>query len=413
MEFVLINAALYIALFLWYWRKHHTIDCGFLLIGIWSFVAIMGVFLYMSEPYTWDVTLPPFLFLFIAFLLFSRMFVFPLKNADLAIESFVYKQNRIFDALCILFIFCAFINLVTMDFNMSALTDAETVADELYDKAVGSASKKAYSNIIQRFTMNYTSWFGTAALIGMFSAMCQKRRSLAVLLAIAIYVPGFFSAVMRGSRSMIFSIIMMFISCYFFYKKYIPKSTKKTIYKIVVFWGSFVVLYLVGVTIARFGRGGDAGDSLLSYFGQSMLNYNFGLADSFDGTYHGARTFKNVLGWVGIPAPVYSSDLLFGTHFGTDFVTFIGMLLLDFDYIGTIILAIILPWIIKKFCFNKSAFSIAKLYLYLFFLNRLIFGVFVNGSGADLPYIVAFLFYFVFLFLFRDNNGKKISTTKA
>ena len=411
MEFVLINAALYIALLLWYWRKHHIIDCGFLLIGVWAFVAIMGVLLFMSEPYTWALTLQPFLFLFIAFLLFGRMYIFPIKNFDVDIESFIFKKNNIFDALCIIFIICAFINLVTMDFNMSALTDTEGVADELYDKALDDSSKKGYSNIIERFTMNYTSWFGTAALIGMFSAMCQKRRSLAILLAVAIYVPGFLSAVMRGSRSMIFSFIMMFIACYLFYKKYIPKSTKKTIFQIAIFGGFFVVLYLVGVTIARFGRGGDAGDSLLSYFGQSMLNYNFGLADSFDGTYHGARTFKNVLGWVGITIPDIPPDVLFGTHFGSNFVTFIGMLLLDFNYTGTIIIAIILPWIIRKLCFNKSAFSIAKLYLYLFFLNRLIFGVFVNGSGADFPYIVAFLFYFLFMFLFRSNISKKNSMT--
>lgn len=401
MDIVVINAVLYVFLLLWYWKKHHTVDCGFLLIGVWAFVSVTGVFLYMSEPYTWDLTLQPFLFLFIVFVLFGRMYIYPPKNSICYEKSMVYKKSSLFDACCVFFIFCSFVNLLTMDFDITALIDIEGTADKLYDDALESSSQKGYSNFIERITMNYTSWFGTAALIGLFNAICQKRNKFVVLLSIAIYVPGILTAVMRGSRSMIFSQVMMFAACYLFYKEYIPKKTRRNIYKIGVFAGVFLMIYLFGVTIARFGTGDSAGDSLLSYFGQSMLNYNYGLADSFDGTYMGARTFKTILEWVGLKLPDLRPDVMFGTHFGSNFVTFIGMLLLDFNYIGTVIVAIVLPWIIKKLCYsNTNTFSIAQLYLYLFFLNRLIFGVFVNGSGADISYIVALIFYIILKLLF-------------
>lgn len=409
MNYVIINALLYISLLIIYWNKRKTVDSGFLLIAVWAIVAICGLFLYLDDPNFWTLTPLPFIYLFVAFLLFARMYIFSASKWDIALGDFVYKKNKVFDVLCILFILCTIFNTLNSDFSVSSISmeNIERTAADNYDAHIDRLGQKGYSNIIERFTLNFCSWFKVAALIGMYNFLCQRRNKLGLALGVCIFFPTFLNSIMMGTRSTIFTEIMLFLSAYLLYKKYIPKETKKRIFFIASFVGVFLLLFVIAVTNSRFSDSEmGSGGSVLWYFGQSMLYFDNGLADSVDGSFLGARTFKTLYPLFGLKMPIsLYADMYLGTSFGTNFTTFIGMLILDFGFIGTLAIGLLLPWLIEKMCFYKKSFTFASLYLYLFFLNRLIFGVFTNVSGADFQYIIAFLFYFIFRFIFDTHNG--------
>lgn len=415
MQYIVINALLYLLLLYIYWKKRKTLDCGFLLIGTWALVAVCGVFLYLDNPIQWSLTLFPFLYLFVAFLLLSRMFIFSGNRWSNAMGDFVYQRNKVFDVMCILFIVFATFNILNADFNMSSMSleEIERNASDNYSDHIDKLGKKGYTNIIERITMNYCSWLKIAALIGMYNYMCQRRNGFALALGFCIFFPTFMNSLMMGTRGTLFSEILLFLSAYLLYKKYIPKSTKKRIYSIATAVGGISLLVVIAVTNSRFADSeGGSGGSVLSYFGQAMLYFDNGLYDSVNGMLYGLRTFKTIFSFFGASLPEgFRADFFLGTHFGTGFTTVIGMLILDFGVIGTLVFVTILPFIISKMCTYKKSFSFANLYLYLFFFNRLLFGAFTNGSGADLQYIIAFFFYFFFRFLF-DSTAEKIRVSK-
>ena len=390
-------------------------DCGFLLISVWTLVAVCGVFLYLDDPIQWQLTLQPFIYLFVAFLLFSRMFIFSGARWSDAMGDFVYRKNNVFDVMCMLFIVFAIFNIFNADFSMSSMSldEIERNALDNYGEHIDKYGDKGYSNFIERISMNYCSWFKVAALIGMYNNLCQKRNGFAVALGASIFLPTFMNSIMMGTRGTLFTEIMLFLSAYLLYKKYIPKDTKKKMYAIATFVGVISLLVVIAVTNSRFADTKEgSGGSVLAYFGQAMLYFDNGLYDQVNGMLYGLRTFKTVVSFFGVSLPEgFRADFFLGTNFGTGFTTVIGMLILDFGFVGTIVLVTILPFIISKMCTYRKSFTVASLYLYLFFFNRLLFGAFTNGSGADLQYIIAFFFYFFFRFVF-DSTSKKVRVSQ-
>lgn len=408
MSLILLNAFLYIALLLFYWKKTKIVDCGFLLISVWAIVAVCGVFLYIDDTSIWQLTLQPFLYLFVTFVVYARMYVLPHKGVKRTVEDLAFQKNSVLDVMCIAFIVCALFNLLNSDFSMSAVSveDIERNAVDNYQDHVESMEEKGYTNIIERITLNYCSWFKVAALIGMYNLLCQRRNGFAYLLGFCIFIPTFITSILNGTRGTLFTEILLLLSAYFLYKKYIPKETKKSLYLIAGILGSLSLVFVLAVTVSRFGDSKmGASDSVLWYFGQSMLYFDYGLADCVNGKLYGLRTFKTLLSFFGMGLPEgFRADFFLGTNFGTNFTTFVGMLILDFGFLGTFIIGIIVPWIINKLCSYNPSYTVASIYLYLFFLNRLILGVFANGSGIDIQYIVALFFYFLFRILFDKKK---------
>lgn len=66
-RYVIINALLYVALFLYYWKRHRGLNTGTLVIGLWTLCAVVGVF---YEPVNFlghmrKITLWPYIYLFV------------------------------------------------------------------------------------------------------------------------------------------------------------------------------------------------------------------------------------------------------------------------------------------------------------------------------------------------------------
>ena len=69
MNYVVVNALLYTVTLFLHRRKRKEIDEGFVLLGLYTFVAIIGVVLlyYTEDENYWELTMWPYIYLYIVF----------------------------------------------------------------------------------------------------------------------------------------------------------------------------------------------------------------------------------------------------------------------------------------------------------------------------------------------------------
>ena len=394
MIYVVTNALLYLALLMVYWRYKKVFDIGTLLILMWLIVSTAGVLYYNESPASWHLQLWPFLYIFFCFLLLSR-YILGHKYSDKAIARLAYSRNRVVDLFCWFYTVCVVIKLVNEGLNFSALSLIQVVEDtaEAYEEHL---TYEFQGGPIAYIATVYEQYFSKVCIIWGFNSLCQRQKLKSILFLAFPFIAAFGDGIMLGSRNTIVMAIIVYVCAYVLYRRLIPKKTKKVLLFSSLAIGSVVVLYLLAITESRFGIDTQAAEdnSAMAYMGQSMLQFNYGLADSMRKTYDGAMTFKNIYPLVGIDIPNrFSADSMLGTHIGTGFVTLIGFLVMDFGYIGTIIFCLIFPLIMKWSCLQNKGFTLPVMYIFLFYVSRMLRGSMVfSGPGADLSYFMLFIF---------------------
>lgn len=110
MILVIFNALLYISALLIYFKKNHKFDCGFFLLAIYAFVALACVFEYKENPNQWNLTLFPFLYLFIVCVLFFRPYY---TSSDLLLRKLKVDNLQTLKIFSIVYIVLAFITIIS------------------------------------------------------------------------------------------------------------------------------------------------------------------------------------------------------------------------------------------------------------------------------------------------------------
>ena len=379
-----------------------------MMITIWSFVAVICFFYYTTVPNLYHLQLWPFLYLFLGFTLYNRFF-FKKQSDVLNVTKFTEAQNRVIDYICYFYIFCVIINILSAGYDLSSfsLSNVQENASDSYDQ-FHTADAWHSNSLLERVTVNYAVWFMNVAIIGGFNWLVRGKISQGLgLLGILVLDQGM-KNIQIAARGSLFFFVLLLIAVYLIYKDYIERKTRRSLIQLAAISGGVLFLYVLAITISRFADS-DSGSSgsLFMYFGQSMLNFNYGVADSLNGTYMGARTFRNIL---GLQDYSFNADIMLGTHVGTGFTTVIGSLCLDFGFIGTIVLGIVLPWLLMRLI--KFDNSIGGVYIYIFYFHRMMNGVFVNGPGADSAYISMLIVYMVLFISMRLTMRKKKKQNK-
>lgn len=393
MTYVIINALLYIFTLIIYFYKRRKIDVGFVLISIYAFVAIISVFLYASEPYVWKLKLWPFLYLFLISILFFRPYFF---NSEFIYHKFRIKNHSLLRIISILVIVTGLI-AVYFSITQAIINIREGEWLNLRIEQT-NANIKIYSNPIERISKIIGQYLQPLAIVILFYSLTAKNKMnfkpiTKLLLAISIVAPAFISSINIASRGMVFGLAFILFTSFLTFRTYIPKNTKRIIYITLASLFALMLSYTLAVTISRFGKVQQS-SSLIFYFGQPMLTFNYGLADSIhtylNGDYFGGWFVDKFNGTKSL-MPIDHAKL--GTHFGTAFFTFVGGWYLDFGPVGTFLIAIFIPMIMSSIFKLKNKIDIGDLYMYVFYLNYLVTGVFVVGRGYGLTWVIAFIIY--------------------
>ena len=238
-----------------------------------------------------------------------------------------------------------------------------------------------YSMIGNRVPLLYSYFFLIASLSGPYNGILGVDRS--------------------SSAYWIMSAVTLFV----LFRNQLPSKVKKqlSVLGLVAFVG--VIAYLAAMTIDRFGErdsSGGALGSLISYFGQSYINFCY-FFDEYDLPYH----------HFGIVFP-FTSEYIFGvpsggvniqqemtwlSHKETGvFYTFIGHMIIGIGQFWAIIMTLVYSFFSFKTLGNinrRKKIDIMSLYLYFAFASVVLLGIFVHYYAGPAKSFSLVAMYFV------------------
>ena len=407
MLYAILNAFLYIGLFYWYRRRYKVVDEIVLLLAIWATVGSVGLLLVCLEPTKYQLMLWPYIYLFVTFLVFVH-FLLQRQKHLFPVEKFIKYRSIILDIINYIYILCSIYELLNIDLSVLSITFLSEEAKDLYQAAHES---KIIVKDALFYCQRFTSAMFVLTAISVFNYLAQKRTLMGWSLFSFTLISIIAGIAEIASRGTMMSQILVFVVAYLIYKPYLNVEISKTIRMVFLMAGIFLAAFFVAITTSRFKDSYNTGyksplESVVSYFGQSMLYFNYGICDVDFNTWGGSRTFNYLASsFLGIdyrrlPEP--------GTHYGSGFTTFIGMLVQDFGYVGTVILGFMVSYIMYKLWSIKNKTTFAGMYIYLFYINRMVMGVFVTPPGSDYYYLWALLTYLFLLYILKPSKPSKV-----
>lgn len=376
---VVLNTILYFLLFIVIWRKNKKIGVGGWLSLVYLTVAILCLNTYYSSPSSWQLSFLYFVYLFFVVLLF---FIPLFKESRIAaiknpIDTYNIKWYKLFTwfYICISLLSCI---VYYPQFEAALLNPDWT---DLYE----ASHEVKDSNIFTKF-VNLFFHLRFLGVVLFFSFLSKKGvgKFFLILLGVGAFLPLIFVTIANASRGGIISIGFSVLLSFLMFKEIVPRNAKRVIYSLFLLVIPLAGIYFWSVTFSRFGDSPlyeDINDSMLYYAGHSMLCFNYGIMDSITGFADGGYMFDTS-----------AVNNIKGTHFGTDFMTFVGCMYLDCGFIMSLILSLLVCLVMNSFM-KKINKGIPEYFIILTYIMFLFNGVFVLPRGYAMQWVEAIVIY--------------------
>lgn len=346
----------WVATFIWYHFKHHSIDAGsgiifmYILYGIISIDTLNDAI--FSKTFN-DLKLFPYIYLYGMMMLA----MIPIINNHFHPTNHIEIPNtRILKILAIIITVCAFMLIPNIASNFSSgivklFTDTDAGKDAYMESAKGAEdSGGTISNIP---AVIYNSLSDIAIFLAMYFITLKSNIKLTILLWIAVGI-GLLLPVINGQRTGVITSILTIFGAYLLFKKYLDKKTNRLFKRIGIIGIALMMLPVGAITASRFGdRAGGTITSFLNwYIGQGSLYFNnYGL--DAGGIRNGERTANLFLRLIKSDVPKNYVERREKYHnLEIDdyyFTTFIGDFTLDYGAtLAFIIFIFIYGWIYYK-----------------------------------------------------------------
>lgn len=385
-----INFLLFGGMLSSYYVKKRRVDVPFMLMLLYAIIALMGILFFSDFSGKQQIELWPFIYLALTCYLF---FIPIIKANGVYNYSSEVKINSGLKLMFILYILCAIIK-IGGDFTF--VKNAIISGDWLMMKAdlYNGLSIGNRNGIIAYLANLYVSVFMHAILIYSMYTFTKDDISIVksmflLLMALTPYIMECILYVYRGGLLTIsYLTLVIFL---FYYRKMVSRKRRVLIFGLSIV-ASFILVLTLAISLSRFGES-DAEGSIVSYLGQSMLVFNAGIATQISSYANGRYFFLNFLGldksevWVDSQYDISTSD-------GSALNTFVGCSYVDFGPVLTIIIAIVIACLLSRLLKRKSV-VFADLYLFTFYLDFLILGVFHCTEGFALRIFMATALYVV------------------
>lgn len=392
---VVLNFVFFGMILLSYYFKKRRVDVPFMLILLYAIIALMGVFFFPEFSGKRQVELWPFIYLTLTCYLY---FLPIIKAGGVYNYSYDIKINSGLKLMFILYILCAVIEIgddFTFVKNAIIGGDWGMMKADLYNGlSIGNRN-----GIIAYLANLYVSVFMHAILIYSMYTFTKKDISIIksmflLLMALTPYIMTCILYVYRGGLLTISYLTLMIFLLY--YRRMVYHKRRVLIIALSIV-ASFIIVLTSAMSLSRFGE--STGGSLVGYLGESMLVFNAGIATQISSFANGSYFFLNFLGldksdvWIDSRYGISTSD-------GSSLNTFVGCSYVDFGPILTILIAIFIACLLSR-RLNKKSVVFADLYLFTFYLDFLILGVFHCTEGFALRIFMATALYAVLRFMGR------------
>lgn len=263
-------------------QKNKTFDVSAGLISIYIFTSFFAILLDKLDLY--NNLVPKIEIHFLPTLLFCLLLtitIYPFyKFRSSKIENIVIANNQklftyivylYFGVFILFLVFYSKVILFRLVFGDFGQMRTELMRGDLDNSLITFTGIKK----IIATALNFLAEGSLIMILFFFYSLTFLKKSKLFNLIIII---GSFSVILLGilgiDRSKTTYWITVFYLMVVFFRPFMDKTQKKTIFKIFIVFGSLFVLYLAAVTISRFGDD-DAGvfSSIIIYAGQPFINY--------------------------------------------------------------------------------------------------------------------------------------------
>lgn len=392
---VIVNSLLYVVSFICIYNKYRTLSVGTFLMFSYAAVSVFGIINYSESSQFWRFSFFSFIYLYMVVLIFMKPFV----SRKLIIQENPLGHYTIYRTIAKVYIALAiFSSIVYFPLALDSLrsSDLADVYEMAHEEKEGTLFSK-FANLF--FHIRYLG------IILFFSYLAKTKQSklFLFLLGVAAFLPIILSTISQASRGGMVALFANIAIVYLMMKDLLPKSVKRILTITVSTIIPLVSIYFMLVTVSRFEESSlniDAGESMMYYLGHSMLTFNYGVMDTIQNYANGAYMFDGSS----------LKDVRFGTHFGTNFITIVGVLFLDFGLVGTVLMAVVFCCYFSKIAKHRFL-DIPDVYLLLTYSMLIFNGMFVLGRGYGIQLLEAWIIYFLLKFSQRVTFRRKLPKT--
>lgn len=396
MIYTILNAIIYclLAAYLFAYRRNNW--PAILLTVLYAVIAVMGIF--YAEHYNWrdNIELWPYLYLFLVFLLYVRPILQfqPLTNL---------KITKSIKWIIAIYILCTIVNI---EQKISPIVTLLQTGSWLSIKAAAYEGELGYAtSFFQVIATLFVTTFMPLLLIMSFYYMSDSRLKFVkgLLLLVITITPDILSNILYAYRGGLLIISLSILSVYLIFKDKMNATRKKIWNIIMISIGTALLVLALAITFSRFGED-DSESSLVSYIGQPMVVFNGGIAVCAENTMEGRYFFSR-----GMKRDEIWKDSYLKTHTnnGSNLNTFVGCSYLDFGFLLTILIAIVVSFYTKSILKDKHKYPIATLYIYIFYLNYLFLGAFHSTIGYSRIVFLSLIAYYFLRILTSPQNKQQ------
>ena len=385
-----LNFILYLWVSVYYWNSRKKIDIYFLLISAYAFIAGCCFLYLQSEPTEYKhLSFLRFIYLWMIVLISLHPFrgIKTIKLRQKDDETFIVKL------FIVLFIgagiTAAFLSWEKA-FLIYVLGEWGELRQEVY---ADSGAIELYSSLTEKLAKNIYSYLSPVGIVWGFYQLTKEKFSnlLTITVFIIWFVNSMISAMLIASRGMLLTTAFEFIILFVCFQAQIPTSRKKVLWTLTGVAASFMLTYILAVTVSRFGDD-EAGNSIFMYLGHSMLAFNDGIMNSMHHFAWGKYAFSWFVDLFGGNSTIDLTKM--GATHGTAFFTFVGTYYVDWGPFITPVAAILISLLLSKFT-KKNVYRFSDMMIIAFFATWFLRGVFVYGSGIATIWMMLFLVYFI------------------
>jgi len=375
LNLLIINSLFYWILLFLYIKKYHHFDEIALIISLWAFTSLCTVFYYTTDLYARDyhkstITLLPFIYLFVVFLIT----LLPLFKYNSSKIQHIYCSSPLALPLIYFLAFASYLPMI--EIMRHIISSGLSPFESAYSDTI--PDPRWFLSWVGRklSALSFVTPFITPALF--FYYLSLGKKNVFVIIGLLFSFLTFPLIMMTsGSRWAPINGLLYFIYIFFWLRNVIPPKIKKNI--VLVFGGgaAFLIFISLVITFGRFSGGEfNVGQWLLSYAGQSFSIYNQDIW-WITGYTNGEICFQPWLHPNGgglTPGLIESRT---GMSVYGSFWTCFGSLQIDYGPVGLFIIAILIFFIFYYIVkIRKNTINIGDLIIVSFLGYMLVTGMF-------------------------------------
>lgn len=390
---LLLNICLYLFAFAYSFKIFKAGNRSLFGLVLWSaylLTAVMCLINYNRDPSEWQLSLFPFLYLFLI------VFIWICPFNGISFGSLRMGHSKIYIAFIYIMIVCGIINI----YYSFGVSWTNYLTDSWADAYAGGEEAANAVNLLDWLAKNINSYGSIPLSIICFYYLSRensKYNTLCITALLIVFVAVFLETAMTAGRgATLAAIAQLFSGSPFFFDAF-SKKQKKTFIIVLLVGGSVYLAYNFLIAEARYGLSYEGGgeESMIYYMGHSMLTFDYGIADTIKKYAWGDFIFH-------LHSNLYNAgfDTVLGTHAMKRFTTYVGSLYFDFGPWVTLIISIVISSIMMQ---KRKVRDIADAFIICFYFRFLFMGVFVYGRGYYILWLMAGIEYFLLKFLVKQN----------